>query len=409
VYKKVRALFDERRPFAIAQLLLLLVLVSITRSPPLTSLFELLLVGLFAFSKPLRNAFLDTLRDLRVVLALGFFAWIGLTMFWSPVEWDLRLDKWWSWRKVLYFPMAMAVFQPVRSKILPIYTLVLVAAIYVVLSWGAHWGVWELWREASGLIRNHSTQGIFFSFAAFLSLYLMVSQNLGRMLNIALAVLILALVSNQLFVLTGRTGYLTLFVLSVCAGYYFTPHRKWLMASLAGICVVIALLVSPNTNDRINQALHESISAYEDESEFSSLGVRRVFWTNGLELIVQRPLLGTGADGLKHFYVQQVANEEGWRRQATDDLHQQYLNIAAEFGLIGLAIFAFLIASLLIRPYQRQHFLFLGAALALSYLANGFANGHFNGFTEGRLIWIFWGAMLAGTVPATFFRRASFR
>lgn len=405
MFKKVRALFDERRPFAIAQLLLLLVLVSITRSPPLTSLFELLLVGLFAFSKPLRNAFLDTLRDLRVVLALGFFAWIGLTMFWSPVEWDLRLDKWWSWRKVLYFPMAMAVFQPVRSKILPIYTLVLVAAIYVTLSWGAYWNIWELWAPAEALIRNDATQGVFFSFAAFLATYLVVINKFNFSTNVALIITISSLISNQIFVLPGRSGYLTLLVLSMCLVFYLVPRYKLFLSCLAGVFVVGILVASPQSGSRINQAIDESLTAYDDNSEFSSLGVRRVFWSNGLEMFFERPLIGTGADGLKYFYTSHVSEEVGWRSIPTDDLHQQYLNIAVEFGLIGLILFSLFILSMLVRPWRNEDYIFVGSALALSFLANGFANGHFNGFTEGRLIWIFWGAMLAGTTFQSHFKQ----
>ncbi len=397
--------FDHRPAYRYAQILLLLVLVSITRSPPLTSLFELGLVLLFLFSIELRTAFKSALGDPRVLLALAFLLWIGLTMLWSPVDWELRLDKWWSWRKIVYLPMAVAVFSEPRSKILPIWTIVITAGVYAVLSWGVYFDLWTLWAGASNLIRNHSTQGIYLSFAAFLATYLIlfeVRSGLGRSILVAM---ILLFVSNQLFVLTGRTGYLTLFVLAVSGGWYFSASHRIVVSAGIGLAVALMLALSPLASERIELAVDNAITVEDQDSDFSSLGVRVIFWKNGLELIQERPLLGTGADGLGYRYAELVDGTQGWRGQITDDLHQQYLNIWAEFGLIGLIIFLCCVLSCLLTNINNNPWVFLGSALALSYLANGIANGHFNGFTEGRLIWIFWGAMLAGTPAHPFLQR----
>ena len=388
--------FDERPSFKYAQVLLLLVLISVTRSPPLTSLFELALVLLFIFSASLRFALIQVFRDARVILVFGFFCWVGISMFWSPVDWDLRLDKWWSWRKLLYFPMAMAVFSDPRSKILPVMVLILTAAVYVLLSWGAYFGFWELWRGASGLIRNHATQGIFFSFAAFLSCFVIFSRHQPRLIKLSLVALVFVLVLNQLIVLTGRTGYVTLLVLAVAAAWYLTPRYKVLISTVAAGLVVLGLALAPTSSSRIELAVNNALGAFDQDNGMSSLGTRVVFWTNGLELIERRPLLGAGADGVKTRYAEVVEGQTGWRAGVTDDLHQQYLNIAVEFGLVGFAVFFGAIGLCLLTDFRRQPLVFLGFGLALSYLANGFANGHFNGFTEGRLIWIFWGAMLSG-------------
>lgn len=388
--------FDHRPAYRYAQILLLLVLVSITRSPPLTSLFEFGLVLLFLFSADLRRALLNTLRDIRMILLFVFFAWVGISVLWSPVDLDLRLDKWWSWRKVLYLPMAMAVFADPRSKLLPIWTIILTAGVYVILSWGAQFGYWSLWAGASKLIRNHATQGVFFSFAAFLSCYLVVRHLLSHWVKAALILLVVALVSNQLLVLTGRTGYVTLLVLSLAGAWYLTPRYKLALTALAGIVVLAGLALAPTASSRIELAINNALNAYDDSSTISSLGIRVVFWNNGVELIKQRPILGTGADGIKFRYAELVEDQSGWRAQVTDDLHQQYLNIAVEFGLVGLLVFSGLLIACLLTDFRRQPLVFLGFALAASYLANGLANGHFNGFTEGRLIWIFWGAMMSG-------------
>ena len=237
--------FDHRPAYRYAQILLLLVLVSITRSPPLTSLFELGLVLLFLFSIELRTAFKSALGDPRVLLALAFLLWIGLTMLWSPVDWELRLDKWWSWRKIVYLPMAVAVFSEPRSKILPIWTIVITAGVYAVLSWGVYFDLWTLWAGASNLIRNHSTQGIYLSFAAFLATYLILFEVRSGLVRSILVAMILLFVSNQLFVLIGRTGYLTLFVLAVSGGWYFSASHRIVVSAGIGLAVALMLALSP--------------------------------------------------------------------------------------------------------------------------------------------------------------------
>lgn len=392
----IRTLFDPRPTFAAAQLLLLLVLVSITRSPPLTSLFELMLVGLFAFSPPLRSAFFSVIKDPRGMAALVVLVWICIATLWADVGWDVRLDKLWSWRKLWFLPMALAVFGDRGAKLLVAGTVLVTATLYMVLSWASYWGLVELWAPANWLIRNHATQGVYFCLAAMLALFAIVRCDLSRLQQLGLVVVIFGLVANQLVVLTGRTGYLTLLVLSIASAWYLIPKYKLALTGLVGLLVISGLALSPQSSSRISLAMDNALTAFDDNRGFSSLGIRVVFWKNTIELIVENPLLGTGTGGFGDAYANHVSAVEGWRGTVTDDAHQQYLQFAAEFGLVGLALFLGLIW-LCMESRIDSAFVFLGLAFGLSYLANGFANGHFNGFTEGRLIWIFWGAMLSGT------------
>ena len=99
------------------------------------------------------------------------------------------------------------------------------------------------------------------------------------------------------------------------------------------------LLTSAVSGDRIHRAYEEIRTAYTPNSEYSSIGIRLVMWNNTLEMIQDKPFLGSGAGSYKYDYQATVEGVNGWRGGFTDDPHQQYLHIAAEYGLVGLMIF----------------------------------------------------------------------
>lgn len=393
----IRQFFDPRRDVAFAQLLCILVVVSITRSPPLTSLFELLLILVCIFGSNVRKLLKESWADWRVKLLLAFFLWIGLAMLWSSAPWAERIDKWWSWRKLLYLPVALAVFrfEPAKKALLVVF--VFVCAVYMVLSWLGYFGWIELWTTPNWVLRNHSTQGIFFALASVISISLVIRGSLPFWGRLALIFCLLGFIANILFILTGRTSYLSLLVMSSVFVFFSTGRLRWLLSGITIFVISVGLYFSPTANQRISMAVDNATHAFDEERAFSSLGVRMLFWKNAAEIIVENPVLGVGTASFRAAFESKLDDESGWRRdESTDDPHNQYLLIASEFGLVGLGMFMLLLASLLF-PSRIGLFEILGLVLVLSYAVNGLANGHFGGFTEGRLIWIFAGAMLAGS------------
>ena len=104
------------RGIAIAQGLILLNLVAMTRAFALVNVIELTLWLLFLFNKTLRQRFVESVKDPRIGLVMVFWAWIALSMLWSPAPWPERFDDWLSWRKLLLFPMAFSVFREDSAK-----------------------------------------------------------------------------------------------------------------------------------------------------------------------------------------------------------------------------------------------------------------------------------------------------
>jgi len=394
----------EDRPQFIAQLLVLGIVISMTRAFALTSLLEVMLWCFFAFNASLRDRLAEALHDTRVLLVLAFWIWIGISSTWSDAPMQERFLDWWSWRKLSLVPICFALFKSERSKVALGIVIIFTCAVFAFSSWLGYWEIISLDRAPSQLLENHSTQGVLFTGSALLSVLFLKHTN-NRLIQILLLILIAVFVSNVIIVVTGRSGYLFLFVCSSYVG--FVELRKyglrWLV--IPPLLVIIALTASDTANRRILQAYNEAtqvvLSPKSDsvtQEHGTSLGHRVFMWVNTISLIGDRPLLGTGSGGYKIAYGDLVEGLEGWRGRVVDDPHQQYLHIAAEYGLLGLVLFLCAIASwLFTKPDVRTPFHFAATGILLGTLANGFANGHFSTFVEGRFLWIVLAAFLAGT------------
>jgi len=125
------------------------------------------------------------------------------------------------------------------------------------------------------------------------------------------------------------------------------------------------------------------------------MGIRMVLWQNTLEMIRERPLLGSGTGSFGAAYRQKVAGQSGWRAEnLSSDPHNQYLKIAAEHGLVGLAVFLWLIVSAFRQPSASPYRL-LGLGVLLAWCATSLFSSHFSTFSEGSFIALWCGAMLA--------------
>ena len=374
------------------------VLISMTKAFALTSFFEAMLLLLFVFSSDLRVKLKGALRDSRVVLVLGFWIWIGLTMIWSSAPVDERLADWWSWRKLLLVPFCFVLFERVRHKRLLMAVCISVCLVYLIISWAAFFDLITMPMEASEVLENHGTQGVLFTGSALFCCILAATTERSFLFRVALLTLAVAFAINVLMVGTGRSGYLFLFVVSVVATISIWGPRLSIILLVTGT-IALGVNLSDTAKNRINQALDESVTAFDPTSDYTSIGVRVVMWKNTLEVIQQAPIFGVGAGSFKYTYAQVVASFEGWRGSISDDPHQQFLHIFAEYGVIGLVIFLCGLGAIGLSGSNSSFSLGYVALMCvlLGTAANSMANGHFSSFVEGRFAWIFMFALCSGT------------
>lgn len=384
----------------LGQALVCLILASMTKYFALANLFEISLALVFCFSAELRARFVEVLMDPRIFLTLGFWCWVAIATIWGEAPLLERLGDWWSWRKLLLVPMCFVLFTSDQSKKFLSLGLIAILTGYMLTSWLIFWGIFDSSVNAAQLIENHATQGVLFSGAAALSYFLFKSAT-SLVARIVLAGLIIGFVSNVIWVGTGRSGYLFLIVVSAYAGYVSVARNRLLVGALIGLLVIGGLSTSSTSMGRIQLAVDRALNAFEPQTtSYSSLGIRIIFWTNTIEMVKRAPLLGTGSGSFKYGYEKIISDETGWRGTKTDDPHQQYLHIAAEYGLLGLAVFLLaLLAWIKTQISQKNPYQLTAIAVLLGTAANGLANGHFSAFVEGRFLWIILAAFLSASPP----------
>lgn len=137
------------------------------------------------------------------------------------------------------------------------------------------------------------------------------------------------LVGSLAVLLTGSRGALLVLLAAVLltaalASTRSLPVRAGVLAGLLVVGVALLMLVPPQTQARL--------ATLPDEVRAGDLNDRTPLWAAAVEIIADHPVLGTGA-GTSDVGI-------AARRSVEMGVHDTYLAIGAELGLVGLALFA---------------------------------------------------------------------
>lgn len=390
-------------PLRAARWIVIASLPALMVSPPLTNLLQALLLALMLGSPELRARLWAARHQPMVQGALAFFAVLVAGAFYGAATPADGFGMVWGWRKLLLVPLAAALFDDARWKTRLLCVFVAVSAVTALAALVL--GLLQIplpvaARVPGVIVRNHATQGVVFAAAAFaaaaLALFNLDTGARRRVLWAGCGVVILAAL---LLVTPGRSGYVVLLAgaAAMAIGWTLAARRSLLVAAAAAVVLVAVaaglLAASPVARQRIQQGVDE-MRTYTEASELTSMGIRMYFWQNSLALIAQKPVFGWGTGAFEVAYAGEVAGRPGLAGTTTSDPHNQFLKIAAEHGLVGLAVFlGFLVT--LTRQRTALPWRVLGLGAALGWCGTSLASSHFSTFAEGTLIYLWLGAVLA--------------
>ena len=180
---------------------------SVPFSTALTSVFCGILLLSWMGSGQAHSTLLQALQQpLGFVIAL-FVVVVALGMLHGPADFEVRLDAFWGWRKLVFALILLGLFQGERWKHYFVVAFVLVAGVGFCLSYAA-WVDWiayqKPWEPKGIVFQNHSTQGMVFSLA------LLCCHQLGptapRVARLLLLLFGILFALNVIFISTGRSG-----------------------------------------------------------------------------------------------------------------------------------------------------------------------------------------------------------
>ncbi len=144
------------------------------------------------------------------------------------------------------------------------------------------------------------------------------------------------LLSALMLAIPGRIGYLA-FLLAlpfIVYPYVRQSFSIWVALGLAAALLLPA--ISPSLRQRVAEGFHD-LSAYSQGRQDTSLGARLEMWKFAWQLFRRAPLAGCGAGAFEALWP--AGKPAGIVANYTDP-HNTFFQVAADFGLVGLAALA---------------------------------------------------------------------
>lgn len=270
-------------------------------------------------------------------LLLGVFV-MGIT--YTPVSLSDSLGELKSYQELLIFPIAISLFTSEVWRRRAYFAFIWSIGLGVAISFAMYAG----WLPAYYPDYNPNQVeyipytsripfGFFLAFATYLMIHHAVSAKTQKRRIVWSIFSVLSLI-DLLFLVPGRTGHVVLIAL---LALLLIQYRHWLKRSWIIILLVIsvvgaaAIMISPAFNSRAGD-----IELAASNPEASSIGQRLIYWQAGLRIIADYPLLGAGTGSFAHEFLSHAGE---YAHLKAENPHNEYLLIAGQIGLLGLAVF----------------------------------------------------------------------
>jgi O-antigen ligase len=330
-------------------------------------------------------------RENPVALAaLGLFGMLILGLAYGSSNPGDGLHYLLKYVDLLFVPLFLAFFREAKTRERALLAFGLAAVASVIVS---HMAYMNLLAHSSLLPRESKlptgfkasiTHGLIVALASyFFALVARAEQNKNyRMGYIALS---LFAAHNVVFMGFGRTGYLLVTLLFL---YFFAVtygHRGLVLISAIVLATFLtAYVTSTIFHQRVNAAAQEFSEWELGKPSITSVGERLEYYITSVEIIRTHPLIGTGTGSFPAEYSRAVA---GRNMMVTVNPHNEYLMIAVQIGLVGLASLVYLFfrqwqtAGRLVQPLYRD----LGRGLVIAFAVGCLFNSLLLDHTEGLL------------------------
>ncbi|HKO73178.1 MAG TPA: O-antigen ligase family protein [Bradyrhizobium sp.] len=334
------------------------------------------------------KALLQSLRRLICALPIALFVLAVLGMLWSDASWRERLHAVGPAAKLLMIPLLLYHFERSARALKVLMGFLASCVVLMLLSWIVTFEPHLALKSdaAYGVpVKNYIDQSQEFALCAVVLAYPVVI--LWRAQKFWLAVLLIALslgfVANMLFVSVSRTALVTM---PIMLAVFALLHLKWrsivAIACLTAVLGGLAWATSPKLRGTAQRFLSD-YQLYHERNEPTSLGLRLVFWQKSLRFISEAPIFGHGTGSIRGLFEEAAINQHGADAEVIGNPHNQTLNVAVQWGAIGVALLyvMWLMHLLLFRGEGLAAW--IGLMIVLQNVFTSLFNSHIFDFHEG--------------------------
>jgi O-antigen ligase len=189
-------------------------------------------------------------------------------------------------------------------------------------------------------VKNYIDQSQEFALCAVALAYPIVTLlRAKRILPAALLIAVsLSFVVNMTFVIVSRTALVTM---PIMLAVFALLHLKWRSVVII-LCVTtvfggLAWATSPQLRWKAETVLMD-YQLYKERNAPTSIGQRLEFWQKSLRFFAEAPILGHGTGSTRGLFEQAAVGQVGAAAQVVGNPHNQTLNVAIQWGAIGVVV-----------------------------------------------------------------------
>jgi O-antigen ligase len=344
------------------------------------------------------RALRDSLRGPASALPVAFVVLVLLGMHWSAAPWYEQLHQLGQAAKFLVLPLllyhfqrsagGMAVFAAFLISCAVLSLVSCLVALDPMLSAKLYFSRGAFIPTSGIFVRNYIDQGQEFSLCAVALAYPAVTAwREGRTRTaLWLAALGLWLVVNLLFVITSRTALVTM---PVMLAVFALTHLRWRVAVALLFGFVLLAAIAWVSSHQMRETFGKFFTDYgytENQNNETGIGSRLIYWGKSLRFLGEAPVIGHGTGSTRQLFEQAAIGEKGAHAMVVSDPHNQTLNVAIQWGLVGVALLwaMWLVHLLLFRGGGLVAW--TGLLVVVQNMLSSLVNSHLFDFTEG---WIY--------------------
>jgi O-antigen ligase len=333
--------------------------------------------------------FLVSLKRPISALPVALFGLAVAGTLWSEAAWSARLYAVCPTVKLLALPLLFYHFERSPRGLWIFVAFLASCTLLMMVSWVVAFDPgFTLKPDAAGrgiFVKNYIDQSQEFALCAVGLAYpvkALVQANKLRAAALLTAVA-LALLANMAFVVAARTTLVTLPLMLATFALLHLPCRT-VIAALCAAALVLAAAWTASPNLRRTASTFISDYQYTQErNNPTGLGSRLEYWQKSLDFFRDAPLVGHGSGTIQGLFEQAAIGETGVQAEIVRNPHNQTLNVAVQWGAIGIvALYAMWLVHLLL--FRGDGLVtWIGLLAVVQNILTSLFNSHLFDFVEG--------------------------
>jgi O-antigen ligase len=374
---------------ATADVFVILIALSLPWSTSLVAIFA---VAFLVARAPFLDVhgFLQSLRRPICALPIALFALAVIGTLWSDAPWGARLYAIGPTAKLLVLPLLFYHFERSERGLWVFVAFLVSCTLMMVMSWIVAFDPSislkpQLEPHRGIFVKNYIDQSQEFALCIVTLVYPIITFLRTKRIWLAalLITIVMSLVINMAFVIVSRTALVTV---PVMLAVFALLHLKWrsivIILCVTAVFAGLAWQMSPQLR-WTTETFFRDYDLYKQQNYPTSIGLRLEYWKKSLRFFAEAPIFGHGTGSTRGLFVEAAAGQTGARGDIVGNPHNQTLNVAIQWGVIGVTVLyaIWLFHFLLFRGDGLVPW--IGLMVVLQNIFSSLFNSHLFDFHEG--------------------------